>query len=40
MSKLDCIEDWKNTDKINAIKKLIETGQINMHNIGLYNYII
>ena len=36
MSKLNCIEDWKNTDKINAIKQLIEAGQINQHNIGSF----
>ena len=36
MSKLDNIEDWKNTDKINAIKKLIETGHINQNNIGSF----
>lgn len=36
MSKLECIEDWKNTDKINAIKKLINTGQINQYNIKSY----
>ena len=36
MSKLNTIEDWKNTDKINGIKKLIETEQINQHNIGAF----
>lgn len=36
MSKLENIEDWKNTDKINAIKKLIESGYINQYNIGSF----
>lgn len=36
MSKLENIEDWKNTDKINAIKKLIDSGHINQHNIGSF----
>lgn len=36
MSKLNTIEDWKNSDKIDAIKKLIETGHINQYNIGSF----
>jgi hypothetical protein len=36
MSKLENIEDWKNSDKIDAIKKLIDSGHINQHNIGSF----
>lgn len=33
MEKLNTIEDWKDTNKINSIKKLIETCQIDQYNI-------
>ena len=33
MIKLNTIEDWKDTNKINSIKKLIETCQIDQYNI-------
>jgi len=36
MSKLNTIEDWKNTNMIDDIKKSIESGYINQYNIGSF----
>ena len=34
MLRLEFIEDWKDDDKINAIKEAINSGEINQHNIN------